>query len=281
MNNLILGNNAQFAKYPFREFVDSQISNSITSVDLTLMTPHIYVDSYEFIDAMGIRESLEKAEISVNTVTPPPYRYSICADEDTIQNEKTIGYYKQCILFAEAAGAENVIITAAGANYDYDSERLLSNAEKSLKKLTSFAEEHKVTLLLGTVLGEESPFNASTPVLVTLQEVVDMLKRVDSPGLKAYMDVEVISLIGETIPKWFEALGDDIRLVRFTDGNYNGYRIWGKGCFPCEKYLSQLKEAGYEGPLSLQRPGDRYSNQPGEAETEMVEYLRASMEKVK
>lgn len=280
MDNLILGNNAQFYKFPFSEFVDVQIINAITSVDLTLMTPHIYVDSYECIDAMRVRKSLKEAGISVNTVTPPPYRFSICSDEDSIQNEKTIDYYKQCILFAESVDADNVTVTASGANYDYTINRLIENAEKTLRKLSAYAERHGVTLLLGTVLGEESPYNASTPVLTTLSEVEEMLQKINSPNLKAYMDIEVISLIGETIPQWFEALGDAIRLVRFTDGNYNGYRIWGRGCLPCDKYLSQLKEAGYEGPLSLQIPGDRYTEDPGEAEHEMVEYLRARMKKV-
>lgn len=280
MDNPVLGNNVQFAKLPFREFVKTQVDLGVKAIDFTLMTPHIYVDSYEVIDCSDALESLSKAAIRVHTVTPMAYRYSICADSDSIQNERTLDYYRQCICLAEKIGAEYVTVTASGANYDYEKTRLLTNAQKSLDILSEFALAHGRTLLLGTVLGEESPYNATTPVLVSLNEVADMIKTVGSHGLKAYLDVEVISLVGETITQWFDTLGSDIKLVRFTDGNYNGYRIWTKGCLPCDKYLSQLKEAGYTGALSTQIPGERYAESPAEAEKEMLLYLNKKMREV-
>lgn len=280
MKHELLGNNAQFVKFPFEDFIKGQIKNSISAVDLTLMTPHIYIDSEECIDFMGISSILKNAGIDIHTVTPMPYRYSICSSENSIQNIKTVEYYKQCILFAESVGANYVIITASGANYDVPSEQLMENGKKTLVKIASIAEEHGRTLLLGSVLGEESPYNATTPVMVTLGQVAEVIHDVNSPALKSYIDVEAISLVGETITEWFKKLGDDIKLIRFTDGNYNGYRIWGKGCLPCEKLYREICKNGYTGPLSLQIPGERYSDYPLEAETEMVAYLKNVMEKV-
>lgn len=280
MENIILGNNAQFLKYPFSDFVDAQVKLAVRSVDLTAGTPHIYIDPYEIIDSVDVKGQLKRAEITVNTVTPAPYRYSICSDENTILNQKTIEYYKQCIMFAKDIGAENLIITAAGACFDHEPARLMDNAVKTLDKLASFAKEQGITLLTSSVLGEESPYNESTPVMVTLSEIAEVIDKVHSQALKAYLDVEVISLIGETIPQWFEKLGDAIRLVRFTDGNYNGYRVLGEGCLPCEKFLKQIMDAGFNGPISIQIPGERYSENPQNAEKKMISYLENLMKKV-
>jgi sugar phosphate isomerase/epimerase len=205
---------------------------------------------------------------------------AICADEGTIQHEKTIGYYQQAVLLAAELGAKYLLITGSGANYDYAPERLMDSAEKTLRVLADFAGEHGVTLLLSSVLGEECIPNASTPVLVSMEEIRDMAERVNSEYLKVYLDTEVISLRGETITEWFETFGEDIRLVRFTDGNYNGYRIWGMGCFPCRKYLDEIGRTGFGGAFALTVPGERYADRPAEAMAENLQVLRQMMGQV-
>jgi len=98
--------------------------------------------------------------------------------------------------------------------------------------------------------------------------------------LKAYLDTEVISLCGETIKEWFDTLGEDIRMVRFVDGNYNGYRVWGTGCLPCGKYLKELTTCGYEGALSLNIPGERYVEEPEKAMMENIRFVRETVRQV-
>lgn len=280
MNNLLLGSNAQYFRYPFSDFVKAMVKENINSVDITLLAPHIYIDSFEILDPCHVVETLHIHGISVTAVTPLPYRYSICAGAGTMQREKTLGYYKQCILFAHIARAEFMLLTASGADFDIPHKILLDNAAEMLSLLSTFAEECGVTLLLGTVMGMESPLNASTPVLLTLPELKDMLERVNSPALKAYLDTAVVSLVGETIQQWFSLLGSELRLVRFTDGNYNGYRIWGTGCLPCEQYLLAISEAGFTGPLSLAVPGERYCENPSNAQSVLLSNLQVAMKKV-
>lgn len=271
---VLLGNNAQYIRYPMEDFLDVQSKLGVRELDLTLQAPHIYIDSEEHQKLDELKTVISSKSMTVHCVTPLPYRYTICADAGSIQRNKSEDYYKQCILAAGELGAEYLCITASGACYDYSADRLLNNAEETLKVLAAFAGEHGVTLLLGTVLGEECPYNASTPVLVHLDEVYDMLTRVHSPYLKAYMDTEVISLCGERITQWFDILGDDIKLIRLTDGNYNGYRVWGKGCLPCKKYVDAIKSVGYRGKISLQIPGERYICDPQTADEENRTYLK-------
>ena len=280
MDNLFLGNNAQFFRFPYNDFVKALLADNISAVDLTLLSPHIYIDSFEILDPCHVIEMLHANGISVEATTPVPYRYSICAEAGTMQRERTLGYYRQCILFTKKAGAKFLLLTASGANFDTANEILLENAAEVLSILASFAEECGVTLLLGTVFGSESPLNASSPVLLTLPDVKNMLQRVNSPALKAYLDTAVISLVGETISQWFTQLGKEICLVRFTDGNYNGYRIWGSGCLPCERYLRELQQNGYSGALSLSVPGERYCENPAEAQRFLLCNLRNALKKV-
>ena len=280
MNNCLFGSNAQFLKLPFPAFAEALVRDGLQAADLTLLAPHFYIDSEEAVDPCGALRLLAEKGIAVRCVTPLPYRYSVCAEEGTIQWEKTIGYYRQCILFAQRAGARMMPITASGADFDREPQQLLENAVNSLKILSGFAGDHGVELLLGTVPGMEDPIHASTPVLLTLPEINAVLDEVDSPALNAYLDTEVISMAGEGITQWFALLGGRIRLVRFSDGNYNGYRIWGEGCLPCEKFLRELDACGYRGPLSLTLPGERYSGDPAGAQHRLLAHLRQAMARV-
>lgn len=276
--NLLLGNNAQFVRRPFGDFVSAACAAHVQAVELTLQTPHFYVDSTKFHAVEQQKQLLSEADIAVASVHPLPYRYSICAGLDSIQHKKTVEYYQQCILLAKELKASYVCITAAGANYDRESECLLQNAEVTLAKLAVFAEKQGIKLLLGSVFGEESPVNASTPVLTKLEEIQKMIERIGSKLLGAYLDTAVISACGETIPQWFDRLGEHIRLVRFSDGNYNGYRAWNDGCLPCAQYLKRLTAAHYKGPLALTFPGERYVLDPKKAFSQNIDVIRSHME---
>lgn len=276
----LLGSNAQFVRKPLDAFLREQKRLGVRYADLTLQSPHIYIDSEEHQDLAPVRKTLADAAVSVRCVTPLPYRYSICADKGTMQYEKTLGYYRQCILAAEELGASYLCVTASGACYDVPADRLRGNGADMLRQLADFAKAHQIVLLAGSVLGEESPENASTPVLVSLEEIAQTLQVVGSDHLKAYLDTEVISLRGETISQWFETLGDEIKLIRFTDGNYHGYRVWGEGCLPCGKYLREILQSGFDGDLSLQIPGERYVEAPEAAQEKNLHHVERVLEEV-
>lgn len=74
-----------------------------------------------------------------------------------------------------------------------------------------------------------------------------MLHRLRRPGLGVCLDTNVMSACGDTIPDWFDRLGDRTGLVRLCDGNYHGWRAWGEGVLPMERYLCQLNEVAMGG----------------------------------
>ena len=210
-------------------------------------------------------------------LTPPPYRYSLTAPPGR-QREATLDYYRVCIALAAELGAGRLVLGAAGACWDIEPEALRRNAAGLLSALCPQAEAAGVRLLLAPVMGPETPLIAESPVLGRLEELSELLRRVDSPALGVCLDTNVMSTWGDSIPRWFERLGEHTGLVRLCDGNYHGWRAWGEGVLPMERYRAELEAAGYAGPVSLLLPGERYAGRPSWPEERALEVLRGGAE---
>ncbi len=120
----------------------------------------------------------------------------------------------------------------------------------------------------------------TTPVLINLEDIRKVMEACCSSYLKVFVDTEVISIMGETLTDWFDTFGKDVEMIRLTDGNYNGYRIWGRGTLPLSKYLKDLDSHGYEGLISLQIPGEKYVNDPERAFFENRKYVADHLERI-
>ena len=55
--------------------------------------------------------------------------------------------------------------------FDEPKQKLMEYCIENLNALVKVAEEENVILLLGTVMGMDSPCNASTPIVLTVNEV--------------------------------------------------------------------------------------------------------------
>ena len=86
------------------------------------------------------------------------------------------------------------------------------------------------------------------------------------PELAAALDTVPVSLAGESIPQWFDKLGQRIRFVRFQDGRGCYGRIWGQGVFPSQDYAHQLLHSGYTGLVSINGLSTRYQEDPAAAD---------------
>ena len=173
-----------------------------------------------------------------------------------------------------AQGADGVGLGAEGACWDLERDRLLDQAAEQLDRLCPTAAAAGVKLLLMPVLGPDAPLAAQSPVLGPAEEIMDVIRRVDSPWLGACLDTSAMSVWGDDIPGWFARLGTCTHLVRLCDGNYHGWRAWGEGCLPMDRYLEQLEAAGYRGELSLLVPGERYVDRPGHPLRQALAALR-------
>ena len=171
MKNIILEGSAQFVRKPFDDFIRFVNKTGHKNIELSLMTPHVYIDSEEYIDVCNIKEKLQEFDIKADVVTPAPYRYSITAGEDTEQYRRTLGYYKRCVEYSGYIGADYVIVTGSGGIFDGNHDELISNAAHTLRIICDYADSYGITVLIGTVFGKYSPYNETTPVLVELEQI--------------------------------------------------------------------------------------------------------------
>ena len=273
----LLGSNGPYSRVPLAAFLEAEVRLGLDGVDFVPQTPHFWCSHTGHESAAPLRAALAEAGLPVRVLTPPPYRYSL-TDPPGRQREATLDYYRVCIALAAELGAGRLVLGAAGACWDIEPEALRRNAAGLLSALCPQAEAAGVRLLLAPVMGPETPLIAESPVLGRLEELSELLRRVDSPALGVCLDTNVMSTWGDSIPRWFERLGEHTGLVRLCDGNYHGWRAWGEGVLPMERYRAELEAAGYAGPVSLLLPGERYAGRPSWPEERALEVLRGGAE---
>ena len=239
-----LESNSQYIRYSMTDFLKVQKELESHHIDLVLQSPHIYVDCEEYGQIRKYQKDFERYQICVDCVTPLPYRYSIGFHPNSLIGQRSRQYYANCIRAAHLCGSQYLCITAANACFDEPKQKLMEYCIENLNDLVKVAEEENVILLLGTVMGMDSPCNASTPIVLTVDEVAEIIEQIGSSYLAAYADTQVLSIRGESLTDWFDRLGEKVRLVRFTDGNYNGFN----------------------GLISFQIPGEHYCENPKDAQ---------------
>ena len=269
---ILLGSNGQYVRRPLDAFLADMGELGLKSLDFVPQPPHLWLSHAEYEEPAPLLEKLAAAGLRISVLTPPACRYSITAPRGR-QREATVDYYRNSIALARALGAGQVVLGAAGACWDLTPEALLQNAAEVLERLCPAAEAAGVSLLLAPVMGPETPLIAESPVLGRAEELSGLLRRLESPALGVCLDTNVMASWGDTLPRWFDLLGEKTGLIRLCDGNSHGWRAWGEGCLPMERFAEQLRSAGYAGALSLLLPGDRYGGNPDWPHRRAVEAL--------
>lgn len=155
------------------------------------------------------------------------YYYTMNAPEGGF-HDRSMEYFKRGLEAAEKMGAKKLLTNCIGAPFDEEYDRAYDRAVRSLKELSKTAADHGITIAVETVRPEESR------VVITLPELVRLLKDVDSPHVKAGLDTVAMGVAGETPRQWFETLGKNIVHLHFIDGRPYNHLVWGDGLYPLE-----------------------------------------------
>ena len=217
---------------------------------------HLWLDHYRCVGAETLKQHLAEAGIAVDVFHPGRYHYSLFASAGTRQDLCTREYLRRCMDVASSLGCTTVYLQPDGALID--DQNSLSSLCRQLSALCGDAVQYGVTLCLQTVTPEDSAILHTLPQLLTVLDAV--------PELAAALDTVPVSLAGESIPQWFDKLGQRIRFVRFQDGRGCYGRIWGQGVFPSQDYAHQLLHSGYTGLVSINGLSTRYQEDPAAAD---------------
>ncbi len=250
--------------YKFRTldyFLKAQAELGLKNIEVWCARPHFLLDDYGYQDAVAWREKVESYGLHIGAFSPEctVYNYNLCAWEDTAARH-SMGYFINGIKAAGETGTKLMVINCCGGARDEEPERIFDRAAERLSILAPIAADNGVTLAVETVRPDDSV------IMNTLPELQKLLKAVSHENVKACLDLTAAGLAGETMEDWFQALGGDLRHIRFVDGRPQGRLVWGDGLRPLEDQLEVLENYGYDGYLSLALNDARYLDDPKEAD---------------
>ncbi len=199
-----------------------------------------------------------KYEIPIKVYTPEhnayPYNYMI---GDEYQRREGIEYLKTAIEMGKALGAEYTVISAGHAGYNTTRNEILNRFRKSIRELVEFAQEKEHMILIEALTPFES--NVST----TANDLLDIVKYIDSPYFGAMCDVVPPYVQNESILSYFNKLGDNLKHFHIvdSDGISDTHFLPGDGNMPLKEILEEISESRYNGMATIELVTN-YINEP-------------------
>ncbi len=238
--------NTIYRLYPFEEFLKTQKELGASYIELWAGAPHFLLGYDGYTDCRELRRQIESYGLRVGAFYPECviYPFTLCAP-DPVMHKKSLEYFRNGIQAASELGAEIMIVSCAGGLMDTGRDAAWEKAVTALKELGALAQELGVTIAVETLTPDASI------IVNTLPELLRLLAEVGSPSVKTCLDICSARTAGESIEQWFEAFGEDLVHIHFSDGKPGGRLVWGQGLHPADDYLQTIADCGYKGLLGL------------------------------
>ncbi|WP_440896578.1 sugar phosphate isomerase/epimerase family protein [Amphibacillus sp. Q70] len=246
--NQLYGMNIHYRYYDLEYFFKSCSQNKIENVEIWLCPQHFYINAFFSEKSEKIKKLMEKYKISVKCLCPEqnnPKPNNIAAREENLI-QYTYQYFKKVIDLANAINSDLVLITPGWNYYDEDPSKARKRSISMIKKLSDYAQERNITLVL------ESIWNKSSLVGDTIEKIQQIKGGVNRPNLKLALDLGAINSAQESIEEWFQVFGADIAHCHFVDGNPTGHLPWGEGELSMENTLKAFSNHNYSGGFSME-----------------------------
>lgn len=174
------------------------------------------------------------------------WKYNLGSSDESIRR-KGIEYGKAGIRMANAVGAKSILVVPAVASPSIPYEKVYENSVRSIKELGSYAKDFGVTVAVENVWNK---------FLYSPMEFKRFIQEVGLENVKVYLDVA--NLMAIAYPEnWIHTLKGMISNVHAKDfdvkvGNITGFRHLLKGSVDWKNVAKLLKEAGFNGFLTLE-----------------------------
>ena len=260
-------NNA-YSCYTFQYFLDSAEALGLTRIDLWGGVQHF--DPYcAETRCAALRRQLKERGMSVVAYTPEilAYPYNIAAEDREVRTA-SVAYIERNIVTAVRLGVSVMLVSPGWGVWDQPEEEARKWSMDSLASLARTAE------VCGIRLALEHLTIQSSNLLHCVSDVQKMVSAIGNPYFGAALDLGQMSVFGERVSDYFQALGDKIFIVHMMDGQPGGHLAFGDGILPLEDYYAQLQEFGYQGPITLEINDGRYARNPHRAVEQCIRALQ-------
>ena len=163
---------------------------------------------------------------------------------------------KDTICFAEEIGSE-IVILHPGKNTSKkdpfeDTEKLFY---ESLNEIVKCAEQYGVTVALENMEKKAGEF------ILTADEILTVLKKINSPKLKICFDIAHANTITDDLVAYYDKIKDYVVHAHISDNDGFGSKThmkMGEGSIDFMNILSVMHKNGYNGFLTIEgyRPGE-------------------------
>lgn len=221
-----------------------------------------------------IKKVVEKAKslgleiVSYDCELLPANGWNIASSYTEVR-EKTVNYINSAILVANQLGAKVVVVVAGRALYQVDKKRAWDWAVQGFKKSSKFAKDHGICLVLEHLTLLEGN------VVVTLGDLLSMIKEVDSKNFAALLDTGHVNVNGESLTDYVLQLKDKLKHIHIddNDGKSDSHLLPGMGNINFAPLFIALKKINYQGAISVE-PGFGFSTDPDSAAQIGISFLQ-------
>lgn len=232
--------------------------------------PHAFPCDLKRGELGEVLRLIDKYELPVEVYTPEhnayPYNYMMGSQ---VQWEDAMTYLETAMEMGKAIGAEYTLISAGHAGNTATAKEIRERLDRSLQRLSSFAEKigHKILL--------ESLTSFESNVCNSANDLAEILERINSPCLLGMCDVVVPYMRPEPVMDYFTKLGEKMAHLHLidSDGSSETHVIPGDGVMPLAELLEEIKECGYRGRATIELV-TAYMNEPSLYAKRAVNWVR-------
>lgn len=260
--------NCHYIRFPIEYFLEKTSYYGFSQIELFGAIPHFYIEDVDTELCKKILSLCRRYSVSIKSFTPAQslYPYSISISE-LKPRRRSIEMLKKGIQFCAKLGAASMLVNP-GFGYETDSVDLRWGlCRDALIELGEYASQ------AGIVLTIEPLTPMTSNVINTSAQCAKMLREIRLPSIKGMLDIGVMNYMKETVNQYFDELGDNIRLIHFTDGP-GAHVALGDGRFPMANYAKEIISNHYYGMWSLEINDKRYLSNPDSAIEKSVKWLR-------
>lgn len=232
-----------YMRYPLeRAFQDAE-RLGYDGIEIWGGRPHAYAPD---LKAGGINELLnlsDKYHMPIIGYTPETnaYPYNMMIGTEAMRRE-SLDYIKLNMEMTKAMGGDFTLISAAHAGYEATRDVIWERLIKNMTELAEYAEQLETNLVLEALTQFESN------VVVTANDLVEVLNTVNSPRLVTMCDICPPFNNQEPIMSYFDKLGEKMHHMHIidSDGHSDTHMMPGDGNIPLRQLFRAIEARNYQ-----------------------------------
>ena len=263
-----------YQHYPLEYFLDSLHECGVRNVDLWGAEPFWYrPDLPTHAEAMAelrrIRHEMEARDQRCVMLTPEtlgyPYNFSDALPRLT---ERTVEYFRWAMEDAHELGCPRVFVNSGCGPRNVDRSESMRRLIDTFRRIADLAEDAGILLTLEQL----QPYESN--LVLTLDDVREVLDGVDSPNLRVCVDLIAMEVAGETLEQYFDAFGEKVEWIHFADSHHEELGTGTYGAEKMRRWLDILEERDFANGIDLEVNDSIYWEDPHGPHKRSCDYLR-------